>query len=275
MYQYNHQQEKEMARKILITSGKGGVGKTTISANIGTRLAKMGYSVLIIDGDLALNNLDIVMGMENKVVYDISDITYGKCRAKQAVITDYYNPNLNILPSSKGVRALGLSNLALDGIMHDLDKNYDYILIDSPAGIDNAFAKVVGLAKEAIVVTTPHISAIRDADKMCSVLRSVGITDIKIVVNRVRGDLVVSGESISVDFISDFFRLPIIGVVPEDDEINNQLLLGGDVHVSTPAYVSFGKIAKSVSTGKVDIYDCTKRYRGLMGSIRRKLRKVI
>ena len=264
-----------MTRKILITSGKGGVGKTTITVNIGTQLSKLGYSVLLIDADFGLNNLDIVMGIEGKIVYDISDVASGKCRTKQALLTDFYNNKLSILPSTKGVNALALSSQTLQNVINEVDKLYDYIIIDSPAGIDSGFVKTLNLTKEAIVVTTPHISALRDADKVCNILKSVGIHNISILINRVRGDLVMSGESLGVDFISDFFKLQIIGVVPEDDEINNQLLLGGDIHQITPAYISFRKIAKSIVSGKVELYDCTKRYKGILGNIRKKLRKII
>ena len=264
-----------MARKILVTSGKGGVGKTTICVNIGTQITKKGFSVLIIDADLGLNNLDIVMGMENKVVYDLYDVVMGRCRASQAVIKSLDNDLLSILPASKDLKSLGLGTQSLLGIIRELDSYYDYILIDSPAGIEKGFVRTLNITKEAIIVTTPHISSIRDADKVCSILKSVGFNIISLVVNKVRGDLLISGESISIDFIKEFMNIEIIGVVPEDDEINNQLLLGGEIRQYTPAYASFRKIASSVITGKVELYDCTKKYKGILGSIKRRLRKIV
>lgn len=263
-----------MARKILITSGKGGVGKTTVTVNIGTQISKLGYRVLVVDADFGLNNLDIVMGVENKIVYDIYDVVQGKCRAKQAVVEDFYNDNLYVLPASKDIKGLGLSNQVLCNVISDLDNMYDYILIDSPAGIDKGFVRTLNITNEAIIVTTPHISAMRDADKVAGILKSVGFDIINIVLNRARGDLIINGESMNVSFISDYLRLPIIGVVPEDDEINNQLLIGGDIHQMSPAFVSFRKIAKSIYSGNIDLYDCTKRYKGLMGYIRRKIKKL-
>lgn len=264
-----------MARKILITSGKGGVGKTTICVNIATQISKMGYSVLIVDADMGLNNLDVVMGVEGKIVYDIYDIAMGRCRVTQAVIDDYYNDNLHILPASKDLKSLSLGINTLSNIITELDGVYDYIFIDSPAGIEKGFVRTLDITKEAIIVTTPHISAIRDADKVSSILKSVGFDMISVVVNRARGDLILSGESISNEFIKDFLCLDIIGVVPEDDEINNQLLIGGDINQYSPAFVSFKKISKSIVTGKVSLYDCTKKYRGFIGSIKRRLRKII
>ncbi len=264
-----------MARKILITSGKGGVGKTTVSVNLSTQLSKMGYKVLVIDGDLGLNNLDIVMGVENKIIYDVNDIIQGRCRATQAIITDFYNNNLSLLPATKDIRGLGLPTHAFAGIVNELDPLYDYIIIDSPAGVDKGFVRTLNITRESIVVTTPHISALRDADRVCNILRCVGIEIINIIVNRVRGDLILCGESVSIDFIKDFLGYDVIGVIPEDDEINNQLLIGGDVHTYSPAFVSFKKISKYMYTGKVELYDCTKRYRGFIGSIRKKIRKLV
>ncbi|MBE5735699.1 MAG: septum site-determining protein MinD [Clostridiales bacterium] len=263
-----------MARKILITSGKGGVGKTTVCVNIGTHLSKLGYSVLIVDADFGLNNLDIVMGIENKVVFDIHDVIQGRCRAKQAVIEDYYNRNLYILPASKDVTLTGTNTNVLSNIIAEIENAYDYIIIDCPAGIDKGFVRTLNITREAIVVTTPHISALRDADKVLRILRSVGFDIINIVVNRVRGDLLVCGESIDITFIEEYLHESVVGVVPEDDEINNQLLLGGDIHEGSTSYTAFKKIAKSVSSNKIELYDCTRRYKGFVGAIRRKLRKL-
>ncbi len=264
-----------MARKILVTSGKGGVGKTTVAVNLSTHLSYLGYSVLIVDADFGLNNLDIVLGVENKVVYDIHDVIQGKCRLKQAIIQDAFNKNLYILAGIRSTTdSVGSSNI-LSSILSDVDNMYDYIIIDCPAGIDRGFVRTLSITREAIVVTTPHISAIRDADKVIQILKSVGFDIINLVVNRIRGDLVLSGESMSVDFIRDYLHLPIIGTVPEDDEINNQLLLGGEIHQRTPAYIAFKKLSRTVSSGKIQLYDCVKRYKGVIGSLRRKLRKIV
>ncbi len=263
-----------MARKIVITSGKGGVGKTTVTVNLGVNLAKLGYSVLLIDGDFGLNNLDIVMGLESKINYDIYDVAMCKCRAEQAIIQDTFNSNIAILPATKDIKGLYLPDMILEDVIAQLDKSYDYILIDSPAGIDKGFVRTLSLTHEAIIVTTPHISALRDADKVVSILRNVGFDMLSVVVNRARGDLMVSGESVSVDFIAQFLNLDILGVIPEDDEINNQLLIGGDIHIASPAFSAYKKLAKSIANSKIEIYDVTKRYRGLIGRIRRILKKM-
>ena len=264
-----------MARKILITSGKGGVGKTTVCVNLGSILSQMGSKVLLVDADLVLNNLDIVLGLESKIVYDIYDVVLGRCRPVQAIVSTCDNNNLFVLPASKDIKSLGLHTQALSSIVADLDQLYDYILIDSPAGIEKGFVRTLNLTKEAIIVTTPHISSIRDADKVYNILNSVGFNVFNIVINRVRGDQIVNKESLSIEFISEYLGINIIGAIPEDDEINNQLLIGGQLKQITPSYLSFKYMSKYFITGKVQLYDCTKRYKGLIGAVRRQLRKII
>lgn len=266
---------KYMARRIVITSGKGGVGKTTVCVNLGTQLSKMGKKVLIVDADFGLNNLDIVMGIENKIVYDIYDIIQGKCRARQAIVNDFFNDNLYVLPATKCAFKPAITNESLKGIIDEVDTHFDYVLFDCPAGVDNGFLRAVCLAYEAIIVTTPHISAVRDAEKVCNILKTMGIDILNIVINRARGDLMISGESLSITSIVDFLDAKLIGVVPEDDEINNQLLVGGEVTTGSQAYISFKKIAKMIVYGKEDIYDVMKKYKGAIGLIRRKLKKII
>jgi len=264
-----------LARKILVTSGKGGVGKTTVIVNISTQLSTMGYRVLIIDGDFGLNNLDIVMGIENKVIYDIYDIVEGRCRPSQALVSNFYNDNLFILPATRDIRGIGISAHSMLSIVKELEPMFDYILIDSPAGIDKGFVRTLNITKEVIVVTTPHISSLRDADKVCKILRSVGVDIINIVINRVRGDLILNGESVTIDFIKEFLGYDVIGVIPEDDEVNKQLLLGGEIHTNTPVFSSFKKIVKYISYGKLELYDCTKRYKGIIGNIRKRIRRLV
>ena len=264
-----------MARRIVVTSGKGGVGKTTVCANIGTQLANLGYKVLVVDADFGLNNLDIVMGVENKIVYDIYDIIQGKCRARQALINDFFNDNLFILPATKCAYKPAITNESIKSIVYELESLFDFVLFDCPAGIDKGFIRAVTLSYEAIVVTTPHISAVRDAEKVCTILKNMGIEIINAVINRARGDLMISGESLSLESIKSFLDVDLIGVIPEDDEINNQLLLGGDVTRGSEAYLSFKKIAKSLSKGKIELYDCMRKYRGTIGFIRRKLKKIV
>ncbi len=261
-----------MARKIVITSGKGGVGKTTICANLGYALATDGLKVLLMDADIGLNNLDVVLGVENKIVYDLVDVISGRCRPKQALIQDFFVSNLYILPSNQMYLNFDVSD-KLCGILDQLDDFFDYILIDCPAGIEGGFSRAIACASEAIVVTTPHLSAIRDADKVVSILASKHISLIGTIVNRVRGDLVVDGEMLAVEEIGKYLKTDILGVVPEDDFITYQLMSAGQLSKRAGAYLAFGSIIKKLHYGKDEVFDCTKKYKGFWGSLKKNIRK--
>lgn len=209
-------------RKLVITSGKGGVGKTTVTALLGRKLSLMGYKVVLVDGDVGLNNLDVVMGIENKVVYDISDVLDGRCRLSQALVLDGESGAM-ILPSSS--RKLQVSPQAFRGVIDSMN-GIDFVLIDCPAGIDEGFHRAVSSAEECIVVTTPSASAIRDADKVRSLLGSYHLGDVSLVVNRVRYDMVKRGEMLSPNEIGNLLHLPLIGIVPEDDHVTIYQQLG-------------------------------------------------
>ncbi len=264
-----------MSRVIVVTSGKGGVGKTTLCANLGTQLAKSGLRVLLVDVDLGLNNLDVVMGVENKIVYDICDVVEGKCRAKQALIQDFFVQTLYVLPSNHTYTNFTISSQEISKIINEVEYMFDYILIDCPAGIDAGFHRAVASCSEAIVVTTPHISSVRDADKVIGLLKSYNFNYIGLIVNRARGDLMVSGEMINVETINDFLQVDLLGVVPDDDVISTQLLTGGGVNMDTPAYKSFYMIANKLHNGVDMVYDCTKKYKGVFGTIRRNLKRMV
>lgn len=262
-----------MARKIVITSGKGGVGKTTITTNLGVAISNLNLKVLILDVDFGLNNLDVVMGVENRVVYDIIDVLNGKCRVKQALLQDFFNPNLYVLPSVHLINNLTISSEQLNFIISQIESMFDYILIDCPAGIEVGFHRAVKCADEAIVVTTPHISAIRDADKVLSLLNNYNLNSVKLLINRVRGDLVASGDMFNENTIKEYLNIDLIGVVPDDDGINFALNVGGGVSKSSVAFEAFNIISKNLHNGERVIYDCTKKYKGIIGSIRKKIRK--
>lgn len=264
-----------MARKIVITSGKGGVGKTTITTNLGVALSGLNLKVLILDVDFGLNNLDVVMGIENRVVYDIIDVLKGKCRAKQALLQDFFNPNLYILPSVHLVNNFSVTSEQLKFVISQIESMFDYILIDCPAGIDVGFHRAVKCADEAIVVTTPHISAIRDADKVLSLLNSYGLSSVKLLINRVRGDLVCDGDMFNHSTIKEYLNIDLLGVVPDDDGVNLALNIGGAVSKNSVAYEAFDIISRNLHNGERVVYDCTKRYKGLIGSIRKKIRKMV
>lgn len=209
-------------RKIVITSGKGGVGKTTVTATLGRKLALAGYRVVLVDGDVGLNNLDVVIGIEKRVVYDIADVLKGRCRTFQALVCDTQSP-LKILPSSKD--CMDITAQAFRGVVDSLSE-YDFVLIDCPAGIEHGFHRAVCSADEAIVVTTPSASAIRDADKVLCLLASYHLQDISLVVNRVRPDMIARGEMLGASEISSLLHAVPIGVIPEDDMITVYQQLG-------------------------------------------------
>lgn len=261
-----------MARKIVVTSGKGGVGKTTICVNLGYALANNGLKVLLMDADIGLNNLDVVLGVENKIVFDLVDVLNGRCRPKQALIQDFFEPNLYILPSNQMYCNYDIS-VNLKEILNQLDEFFDYILIDCPAGIESGFSRAISCASEAIIVTTPHLSAIRDADKVVALLMKNGISCMGAIINRVRGDLMLSGEMLNCEQIQKYLKLDILGVVPEDDNISYQLVSSGQLAHKAEAYLAFASIVKKLHNGEGEVYDCTKKYKGFLGGIKKNIRK--
>jgi septum site-determining protein MinD len=263
-----------MARKIVVTSGKGGVGKTTITANLGARLAALGFRVAIIDADIGLNNLDAVMGVENSVMFDLLDVLEGRCRLKQALIQDKRYPLLYILPSTHFSPNSKIDALKLKQVVDSLEYNFDYILLDCPAGIEYGFHRAVTCANEAIIVVTPHISSIRDADKVVSLLNNYKLTNKYLVINRARGDLILNGEMFSVENVVEAMKVSILGVVPEDDDISTLSSIGG-FSGSLTSGRAFTLMAENLHTGSKKVYDCTYRYRGLIGTLRRNLKRKV
>lgn len=245
-------------RKIVITSGKGGVGKTTVTATLGRKLALLGYKTVLVDGDVGLNNLDVVTGIERRVVYDISDVLLGRCRAFQALVSDSESP-MRILPSSKESSAITAQ--AFRGVV-DSFCEFDFVLIDCPAGIEHGFHRAVSSADEGIVVTTPSASAIRDADKVISLLSSYHLKDISLVVNRVRADMVAKGEMIGASEIGALLHVPPIGIIPEDDMITLYQQLGAVPQnaISSKAYDALAINVSQCSKAYIDVTQ-RKRFR--------------
>ena len=259
-----------MSRKIVVTSGKGGVGKTTLTASLGKKLADAGNRVVLCDVDFGLNNLDVTCGVENRVVYDLTDVVEGRCRVRQALIDVDGNGNFFILPSSHslGKNRIGAQHVRL--VVDSLKNAFDYILIDCPAGIDAGFHRAVALADEAIVVTTPHLSSLRDADKVISVLSSYQMQKVGLVVNRARGDLILDGQMASPEEIESLLKVSLIGVIPEED--------GVFLHPfarSGGANKAFQMLSNVIRGKRGGVYNCTAKYSGFFGSIKRSLRRTV
>ena len=207
-------------RVIVITSGKGGVGKTTTSANIGTALAKLGNKVVLIDTDIGLRNLDLLLGLENRIVYTIVDVVEERCKLKQALVKDKKNPNLSLLAAAQTRDKSSVTAEQLKDICDQLKKKNDYILVDCPAGIEQGFQNAIAGANEAVVVTTPEMSAVRDADRIIGLLEAKEeIESYKLLINRVRPKLIEQNDMMSVDDVVEILSCELIGVIPEDTGI--------------------------------------------------------
>ena len=207
-----------MARKIVITSGKGGVGKTTVCCNLGVQLARMGCRVIVVDLDFGLNNVDVVLGVEHKSIYDVCDAVEGRCRARQVLNRHPEYPTLFSVSSNR-LPDRYVSPQAIRLILDTLSPQFDFILIDSPAGIDEGFHRAVSCAEEGLLVTTPHISAMRDADRVAGMLKSYRLNSVGLVVNLVRKDMARKGEILSPNEISELIRIPLASVVLEEDRL--------------------------------------------------------
>ncbi|NMB08692.1 MAG: septum site-determining protein MinD [Tissierellia bacterium] len=208
-----------MGKAIVITSGKGGVGKTTATANIGTGLAMLGYKVVVVDTDIGLRNLDVVMGLENRIVYDIVDVVEKNCRLKQGLIRDKRFQGLFLLPAAQTKDKTAVKPEQMLELVNELKEEFDYIIIDSPAGIEQGFQNSIAGADEAYIVTTPEISAVRDADRVIGLLEAKGMTNPKVIVNRIRLDMVKRGNMMNVEDIIDILAVDLLGVVPDDEAI--------------------------------------------------------
>lgn len=216
----NQTKTDDLNRVIVITSGKGGVGKTSVTANIGMSIARLGYKTVLIDADIGLKNLDLLVGLENRIMYTVMDVFEGRCRLDQALTRDKRWNNLTLLSISKNRQRYNITRKNMDNLVQALiNLDYSYILIDCPAGIDVGFINAISPATEAIIVTTPELPALRDADRVAGLLEANSIYDIKLLVNRVRPDLVSSHNMLSIKDVQQALGIPLLGAVPEDLEI--------------------------------------------------------
>ncbi len=207
------------AKVVTVTSGKGGVGKTTTSANIGVALASLGYKVVCIDADIGLRNLDVVMGLENRIVYDIVDVIEGRCRVKQAMIRDKKYPELYLIPAAQTRDKNALSPSDMVRLCDEIRPEMDWIIIDSPAGIERGFKNAIAPADYILVVTNPEVSAVRDADRIIGIIEAEQKGPSHLIINRVNPNLVKRGDMLSADDIIELLAIELIGIVPEDEAV--------------------------------------------------------
>ena len=244
-----------MGEVIVVTSGKGGVGKTTTTANLGSSLAETGKKVVLVDTDIGLRNLDVVMGLENRIVYDIVDVIEEKCKLRQALIKDKRFEELFLLPAAQTRDKSAINEEQMKELTKKLKEEFDYILIDCPAGIEQGFKNAIAGADRAIVVTTAEISAIRDADRIIGLLESSEIKNPELIVNRLRPAMVKKGEMMEVEDIVDLLSVDLVGVVPDDEYIITQTNKGEPVikNKKAPSGKAYIEIARRILGENVEV----------------------
>lgn len=236
------------AKAIVVTSGKGGVGKTTTTANVGAALAQLGEKVAVIDTDVGLRNLDVVMGLEGRVVYDLIDVFEGRCKLKQALIRDKRVENLYLLAASQTRDKSSLSEERMQETVKKLleEEQFDRILIDSPAGIESGFQTASSAAEGALVVVNPEVSSVRDADRIIGLLEARGITEVRAIINRLRPEMVKRGDMLEVDDVLEILGIKLIGIVPEDEKIIVSTNIGNPLSLD-PAKTGAGDAFRSIA----------------------------
>lgn len=260
---------EKLGQAIVVTSGKGGVGKTTTSANIGTGLAMLGKSVVIVDADIGLRNLDVVLGLENRIVYDLVDVVEGNCRLKQALIKDKRHDNLYLLPAAQTKDKTAVSPEQMLELVNGLKKDFEYIIMDSPAGIEQGFKNSIAGADLALIVTTPEISAVRDADRVIGLLESEGISNPKLIVNRIRTEMVKRGDMMTKDDIIDILAIDLLGIVPDDEGIVISTNKGEPIIMEegTLAGRAFNNITRRITGEEVELIDLEDSQEGKFSKI--------
>lgn len=259
-----------MGQVIVITSGKGGVGKTTTTANMGAALAKLDKKVVLVDGDIGLRNLDLVMGLENRIVFNLVDVVEGTCELSKALVKDKRFNNLYLLPAAQTKDKDSVNPAQMKALTDGLRKDFDYIIVDCPAGIEQGFKNAISGADRAIVVATPEMSSVRDADRIIGLLNSNGIKDTRLIVNRIKMDMVKTNDMMNVDDVVDVLAVKLIGVVPDDKNIviatnNGEPAVNDLKSTAGKAYIN---IAKRVMGEEVEFLDLEEDH-GLMSKIKK------
>ena len=259
-------------RIILICSGKGGVGKTTLTANLGIALARQGAKTAVLDADFGLRNLDLLLGLENRIVYTAQEVLEETCRLDQAIVKHKQEPNLALLPAGNPRMLEWLKPDDMKRIVSLLSDQFDFVLIDCPAGVEDGFRNAVAASKEAIIVTNPEVSAVRDADRVIGLLNTNGVEPIKLVLNRVRPKMIASQEMLSVEDVKDILALPLLGLVLEDEQVivstnrGEPLTLSGS---NSPAARCYTNIAQRLLGEDIPLIDPSKEGTGVRDKLRR------
>ncbi len=257
-----------MGESIVITSGKGGVGKTTTTANLGTALAALGKKVVVVDGDTGLRNLDVLLGLENRIVYTIMDVIEGRCRLKQALIKDKRFQNLCLLPTAQTRDKDDISPQEMLKIINELKEEFEYVLIDSPAGIEQGFENAVIGADRAVIVVNPEITSVRDADRVIGKLDAKGLEDHAVVVNRLNYTMTKNGDMLDVSDIIETLSIKLIGVVPDDKSITVSTNKGEPIVLDDTAMAgkAFKNIAKRIIGEEVAFMNLDTEHEGFFSS---------
>ena len=263
-----------MSRIIVVTSGKGGVGKTTVTANLGMTLARLGCQVALVDADFGLRNLDLLLGLENRIVYTAVEVLAGECRLEQALVKDKRQPGLVLLPAAQTRTKEIVNPDQMKRLINELAKTYEYVLIDSPAGIELGFKNAIAAAREALIVTTPEIAAVRDADRVVGLLEAQNIKRIHLIVNRIRPAMVQANDMMSVEDVQEILAIPLIGVIPDDERVIVSSNRGEPLVLSdTPSVpgMAIDHIARRLRGEQVDFIDFDAANENFLSRIRKLL----
>lgn len=261
-----------MGEAIVITSGKGGVGKTTTSANLGTALAILGKRVCLVDTDIGLRNLDVVMGLENRIIYDLVDVVEGRCKMHQALVKDKrFEDLLYLLPAAQTSDKTAVKPEQIKKLIDELKQDYDYIVIDCPAGIEQGYKNAVAGADKAVVVTTPEISAVRDADRIIGLLEKEDIEPPKLVINRIRNHLVKNGDMLDVDEIVSHLSIDLIGIVADDDDVIKASNNGEPIAMdpNNRAAIAYRNIARRILGESVPLQSLDEPNKGVLTKLKK------
>ncbi len=253
-------------RTILICSGKGGVGKTTLTANLGIALANSGATTAVLDADFGLRNLDLLLGLENRIIYTAQDVLDKNCRLDQALVRHKKEPNLALLPAGDPRMLDWMKPEDMKKISELLSENFDFVLVDCPAGVEDGFKNALAACKEAIVVTNPELSAVRDADRVIGILNTSDIEPIQLVINRVRPNMMASQEMLSIEDVQGILSLPLLGIVLEDEQVIISTNRGEPLTLSdsrSPAKKCYLNVSQRLTNKDVPIIDPKKEGKSL------------